>query len=294
MLSWPDRDFRRGRGKPLGKALSLSPSPTQTRCELCGVDSFVFREREMKKFLSAAAVLAIASGANAAVIYSTSFESPFVVGALNGQQGWQADAGTVANTAGNARTGTQYAQMLGSNFTTASTSRWAWNTNTGLTAAQLAVAPIVRAGVWTAQGGNIGTRTFTAGLDLYDTNIARIGLIYIANDGSVNVLDGNGLGGGTAAGSVNVAAYHHLEVEANFQTMTVEFFVDGVSLYVGGHVSSDFGDADIRGTRSSTGSGGTGYVMAFDDFTLENNVPAPGALALMGLGGLVAARRRRA
>lgn len=245
----------------------------------------------MKKFLSAAAVLAIASGANAAVIYSTSFESPFTVGALNGQQGWTADAGSVANTAGNARTGTQYAQMTGSQIGTSA--KWAWNGNFSLSAAQLAVAPIVRAGVWTAQGGNLGTKVVTAGLDLYDTNVARIGLIYIASDGSVNVLDGNGLGGGTAAGTVNVSAYHHLEVEANFQTMTVEFFVDGVSIYVGGHVSSDFGDADIRSTRSTTGTGGTTYITAYDDFTLENNVPAPGALALMGLGGLVAGRRRR-
>ncbi|MBS0190209.1 MAG: PEP-CTERM sorting domain-containing protein [Phycisphaerales bacterium] len=246
----------------------------------------------MKKFLSAAAVLAIASGASAGLIYSTSFESPFVVGNLNGQQNWLADAGTVANTAGNARTGTQYAQMTGSQIGT--TAKWAWNGATSLSAAQLAVNPIVRAGVWTAQGGNLGTRTITAGLDLYDSNVARIGLMYIGSDGSVSVLDGNGLGGSLAAGSVVVSQYHHLEIEANYSDMSVKFYIDNTLIYTGTHVSSDFGDADIRSTRSSTGTGGTTYITAYDDYTIENNaIPAPGALALVGLGGLVAGRRRR-
>ncbi|HEX8877454.1 MAG TPA: PEP-CTERM sorting domain-containing protein [Phycisphaerales bacterium] len=249
----------------------------------------------MKKFVCVGAAALLASGASGAIVYQTSFEAPeFAIGNINGQSSWSADAGTIANTAGGARTGSQYARMLGSNFTATNTARWAWDTSSSLTPATLASAPIVRASVWTQMSGNAGTRSFTAGLDCYDSNIARIGLIFIGNDGSVNIIDGTGVTTSSAAGLINPGNYHKLTIEMNFATQTSKFFVDNIDTgVIGTFGSTDFADADVRGTRS-TGTGGANFEMRFDDYVVENEaIPAPGAFALLGLGGLVASRRRR-
>jgi len=246
----------------------------------------------MLKLISGVAALAIASGASAAVVYSTSFEQPaFVAGALNGQSGWVADAGNVLNNAAQAHTGSQFAAMTGAQI--GASGKWAWENTSAIGPAQLAINPIVRASVWVGMGGNAGTRTYTAGLDLYDSFIARIGLVYISSDGSVGVIDGAGVVTTSAVGLVNPNVYHKLAVEANFATQVVNFFVDGVNVVTGTFLSTDFIDADIRGTRT-TGTGGAAFVTAFDDYTIENEaIPAPASLALMGMGLIAGGRRRR-
>lgn len=249
----------------------------------------------MKKLISLGLFAALASSASASILYQTSFESPeFALGNINGQSSWSADAGTIANTAGGARTGSQYARMIGSNFTSTSTARWAWDTSSSLSAAALAAAPIVRASVWTQMSGNPGTRAFTAGLDCYDSNIARIGLIFIGNDGSINIVDGNGVSSSSAAGIINPSNYIKLTIEMNFATQTAKYFVNNIDTgVIGGFSATDFSDADVRGTRG-TGTGGGTFEMRFDDYVIENEaIPTPGALALLGMGGIIASRRRR-
>jgi len=249
----------------------------------------------LKNLISAAAVLALASGASATVIYSTSFEAPtFAVGNLNGQNGWIADTGTVANTAGGAHTGTQFARMTGANIGGVGTSAWQWQGTSSLTAAQLAVAPIVRASVWVSMSGTPGTRSFSAGLDCYDTAVSRIGQILINLDGSVSIIDGLGTQSSSAAGLINPLNYHKLTIEMNYATGTQKFFVDGIDSGVTGlFANTDFGDADFRGIRG-TGTGGAAFELRADDYILENEaIPAPASLALMGMGLIAGGRRRR-
>ncbi|MBL8877298.1 MAG: PEP-CTERM sorting domain-containing protein [Phycisphaerae bacterium] len=246
----------------------------------------------MLKLISGAAALAIASGASATVVYSTSFEQPaFVAGALNGQSGWLADAGSVVNNPARAHTGSQFASMTGAQI--GASGKWAWENTSAIGPAQLAIAPIIRASVWVGMGGDAGTRTYTAGLDLYDSFIARIGLVYIASDGSVGVVDGANNAFNSPVGTINPNIYHKLTVEANFASQTVRFFVDNIDLGINGVFSAfDFADADIRGTRT-TGTGGAAFVTAFDDYMIENDVPAPASLALLGMGLIAGGRRRR-
>lgn len=243
----------------------------------------------MKKFLSAAAVLAIASGAQAAVVYSTGFESPFAVASLNGQQGWACDAGSIANAAGGAHSGSQYAQMTGTQIQGVGTASWGWYTGAGMVPGNQTVVMTCYAGIFNYSG----TRAFTAGLDAYDSSVARIGAVYLTSDGNIGVIDGTGAGGATTGLNLALNVYRKLQMVANYGTGSIDFLVDDVLIFTGSFTNTDFGDADIRGTRGSTGTGGGTVQMRFDDYSIEV-IPTPGTLALMGMGGLLAARRRRA
>ncbi|MGH7242393.1 MAG: PEP-CTERM sorting domain-containing protein [Phycisphaerales bacterium] len=260
----------------------------------------------MTKLISAAAMLAIAAGANATVIYSTGFENPpFAVAALSGQ-GTPAYAVTstnfnVNNGAGLAHSGTQYARISGSGTSTSGS--WAWADNTR-TAAQLASGGmIIRASIWVnlSTTGAIGTRLYRAGLDLYnDTGASRVGAVGINLDGSVSFINGAATNASvsTAAGAVALNAWHNLIVEADFAAHTLAFTVDGVAITTPAGFGvfdagiTGFGDADLYSVRGSTGTNTT-TEHRYDDLSIEQ-IPAPGALALVGLGGLIAARRRRA
>ncbi|MGH7242394.1 MAG: PEP-CTERM sorting domain-containing protein [Phycisphaerales bacterium] len=244
----------------------------------------------MMKLISAAAVLAIAAGANATVLYSTSFEAPtFAVGNINGQNGWLADTGTIANTAGGAHTGTQFGRMTATNLSAAGGSAWAWQATSSGT------PQILRASAWFQMGGTIGTRAFSVGLDCYDVAVSRIGQILINSDGSVSILDGLGTSAASAAGLVNPNVYNKLSIEMNYTTGVERFFLNDVDTgFAGAFLNTDFGDADFRGIRSTTAGTGTPE-MRVDDYLLETfNVPAPSALGLLGMGLVVGGRRRRA
>lgn len=245
----------------------------------------------MKNLISAAAVLALASGASAAVVYSTGFESPFTATTLNGQQGWACDAGSVANAAGGAHSGTQYAQMTGTQVQGVGTASWGWYTGAGFVPNNQVITMTCWAGIFNYSG----TRAFTAGLDAYDSSVARIGAVYLTSDGNIGVIDGTGAGGTTTGLGLALNVYRKLTMVANYSNGAIDFYVDDVLVFNGAFTNTDFGDVDIRGTRGSTGTGGGTVQMRFDDYSIDvAAVPAPGALALVGLGGLVASRRRRA
>jgi len=114
----------------------------------------------------------IATSAGAAVLYSTSFEAPFNVGNLAGQQTWvPTSSGStslfqVAHTsAGGARSGSQFVSVNTGGFS-ANGSIWAWK-DTPQTAAALVAEPIITASVWVkvASATSGATRISAGGID---------------------------------------------------------------------------------------------------------------------------------
>lgn len=255
----------------------------------------------MKNLISAAAVVAMSAGvANAAVLYSTSFEGPaFTSGvSVNGQNGWIAQAtttGFVINNAANARTGSNYVRAS----LTSTSGQWQWQGNIAQNAASIAAAPIIKASVWLSHFVGTGTSALKrGGIQMYDSTGGTVyAALYIQSDGSVTATDGVGGSYSTAAGVVgNVAAYNQVEIELNYITQMATYRINGATLTLppggGAFVGTDFGDADLFSTRSAGTTGGA--EVRYDDYLVQQDIPAPGAFALLGLGGLIAGRRRRA
>lgn len=261
----------------------------------------------MMKFVSAALVAAAAaSGASAQVVYSTSFEN-FANGNLPGQLGWATTAAGASNlfqvgsTAGLAATGSKYVRFDSVNINSAAVaSRWSWSDQpvTGLAGS---ANPIIRASINVAMVNSSTTRSTTAGLDLYDnTGAFRIGAIRIRDNGSVDFLNGQTttLVASTAAGVVPLSTYINLAIEADFNTNTLKYFINntevtgfsaGFATFTG---STGFGDADLYVTRDNPASSAGGDTALFDDL-LITRVPTPGSIALLGMAGVFAGRRRR-
>lgn len=261
----------------------------------------------MKNLFAAAMIAAVGASASASVLYSTSFESPFVVGALPGQQGWATSAAGASTlfgvnaTAGFARTGSQFVAFNSANMSSAG-SRWSWIDQpvTGLAGSGQAT---IRASAYVAVLNNttaaVGRET-AAGLDLYDdTGAVRIGAVRIRNTGQVDFINSANQVASLGPGAVVANAYNKVEVSANFDTQSVEYRINGILItgFAAGFTSftaTGFGDADLYAVRlqtATTNSGG--HTTLYDDLLIER-IPAPGAIGVLGLAGLVAARRRRA
>ncbi|MBN8596292.1 MAG: hypothetical protein J0L78_01330 [Planctomycetes bacterium] len=250
----------------------------------------------MKNLISAAAVVAMSAGvANAAILYQTSFEAPTFNATLNGVDGWQTQGGgSVGTVAANARTGTRYAQS--STLTTSG--QWQWQGTIAQDSTSIAAAPIIRASVWMSHNAGTSTALRRGGLQMYNFDASSVlAALYIQSDGSVTVTDGLAQSFSLPAGSIaNPAAYNKIEIELNYMTQMAAFKVNGVALILppggGAFVAADFGDADFFSTRGAGTAGGS--TVRYDDYIVEQDIPAPGAFALLGLGGLIAGRRRRA
>ena len=260
----------------------------------------------MSKILSALMVAGLAGSANAAVLFGTSFEAPAYAagGQLWANAAWDSfgDVGfVITNNPAQSATGNQHIRVDSAAFS-ANGSRWNW-VNTPRTAAQLASPNnIIAAEVKTAILSGGGTRTTAAGIDLYGNvgaTFGRLGALRITDTGQFQILQDTAGVTTVWSSAANVLAlntYHTLRVEANFATQKARYFINGVEIFGGaGYDSFDdnsFSDADLYVVRSGlTGTTG-GDVALFDDY-LVDQIPSPSALALLGMGGLLAARRRR-
>jgi MYXO-CTERM domain-containing protein len=260
--------------------------------------------------ISASALLVAAglSGSSmAAVSYSTSFESPFTTGALAGQQGWVTSAAggstamQVASTPGLARTGSQYV-TYNTNVTLGT--QWQWFEPQAQTAADLAdpANSIVRASVWvnvySASAASGVTRISYAGLDCYDiTGSTRLGFIRVASNGFVQINNGSASSLQASITGFSLNQWNKVTIEFDYAADKIRwYFNDALITPTAGYdtfLGTTFGDADVFGSRSTaTGTTTGGHTLLWDDYSVQT-VPAPGALALLGVAGLVGARRRR-
>jgi hypothetical protein len=256
--------------------------------------------------LAACAASVVAASAGAAVSYSTSFEAPFTTGDIAGQQGWatSVEGGSsgfiVGNVAGRARTGTQYV----STDTSLNSSGWQWwegSASTGgqaQTAAQLAEpgSSIVRVSSWVNvfAAAASTTRTSYAGIQGYDGAVASMGFIRVTSAGGLQLNNGTTTLAATITGFA-LNQWNKIGIEFDYGADKIRFYFNDVLIDLSSQSGFDaftktsFGDIDLFRSRTS-GTGG--HTLLWDDYSVET-IPAPGAIALLGVAGLVGARRRR-
>ncbi|QQS10040.1 MAG: PEP-CTERM sorting domain-containing protein [Phycisphaerales bacterium] len=244
--------------------------------------------------MAVAALVLTAGAANAAIVYSTDFNAPtYGDAALVGQDGWL-QTGTVAtNPLMVANTGTN-----GNVFMTtgqdANHPFAAITTDSVLLSADIVVSTASTAGDYFLHLSDGGTSAFNA-------------RIYVKSDGAGGFV----MAMGTAAGAV-VYGTTPLTFGTPYRITARYDFVSGLAndtgeLFVdpaGGFplpATTSYALATTVGTDATTiaavnlrqGSATNAPGVTVDNIVVEA-VPAPGAIALLGLGGLVASRRRRA
>lgn len=241
----------------------------------------------MKTSMLVVAGLALVSAsAQASVLKFAGFEASegYVLGDLFGQNGWT-DTGDVANvTTAQAASGSRSISINSSPIASAA---WWWpsvNYDTATNTDKIIVASV---DMFLASAG---ANSANWGLDCYDGNspFSRISALWVNSTGFANYWDGTASVATTTA--VSYDAWHNLKITMDYTTLKSSFAIDntviasGISFSAG--VSSVFGDADInvQGAQFDT--------TYFDNYKVEA-VPTPGAIAVLGLGGLVAGRRRR-
>ena len=241
----------------------------------------------MKTFVLSVAVLAVAAGsAQAQVLKYAGFEASegYVLGDLFGQNGWT-DTGDVANvTTAQAASGTRSVSIDSSPI---GTGAWWWpsvNYNTATNTNKIIKAST---DMYLASAGS---NSANWGLDLYDGagSFGRISALWVNSSGFANYW--NGTTSVVTTTAVSYDAWHNIAITVDYNTMKASFAIDNVTIASGVNVTagitSIFGDADFNVQGASFD---TTY---FDNYKVEA-IPTPGALAVLGLGGLFAGRRRR-
>lgn len=258
--------------------------------------------------VSIAGALSLAAAASAqSTLYSTGFEASqgYTAGDLNSQNGWstfQPGAGSsYANVTFSAPSNTGGAVSLTSGTDANTSPRYAWPAGYG--SAFEAAA-------------NAGEVVHTTSVDMYmasgNASTARLGAVTFDATGN-RILGGFYVQQSTGlvyllayynnAGTLNNFAFNTNQTIGfnqwvSFTTtwdrwtgrMTVSwgsnsFFVDGAA------IGSIADETDFYATRNGSTTATTVY---FDNLSISTSVPAPGAVALLGLAGLAGGRRRRA
>jgi MYXO-CTERM domain-containing protein len=260
----------------------------------------------MKCAMAMAAAMATASVASAAVYYSTGFNSSegFTVGDINGQNGWSTfqpgAGGGYANITASAPAGFEGDQALAFNSgTDANTSpRYAWPAGYGAAFTADAAAgnnvAVSQCSMYMASGS---TSTERSGMVVFDATGTKIltGFYVQANTGLVYLLANY-----NNAGTINNFAFNtnvtigfnqwvNFTTTWNQATGRMEVFWGTNGFFVDGAAAGSVADeTDFYATRNGSTIANTVY---FDNLAI-GAVPTPGALALLGLAGLTARRRR--
>ena len=246
-----------------------------------------------------------------------------------GQNGWTGFAAdslgqlttpnfTVVNNPANAYQGSQYVQFNTASFSNDSTSNtsragFAWVDQT-VSAADLAANPVVHVSSAIRMNSPTGTRSNFGLVSLWadggSYNMCAFGL-YSSASGAANsyiFVGAQDVGGGLIfpTGSPNTGwlnTWIVFDLYADYSTGLWSLSVNGVSIdadldanafdrtFDTSRIFSD-ADFDAERARPASGSSSGGATIWYDNYLVEL-VPAPGSAALLGLGGLAAARRRR-
>ncbi|HEX8878272.1 MAG TPA: PEP-CTERM sorting domain-containing protein [Phycisphaerales bacterium] len=238
--------------------------------------------------------------AQAGIVYQTSFERPgHTVGVMPQfppnpavQDNWfQLDGNIFSVTNNVARSGSQ--SVTGNTTNQPNASRWALRA-TPLDGS-LPENNIVESSVWVRMDPNDNAnRLSRAGIDIYDnTGANRIAALGIQSDGVLRAIDGVSSTFDLATG-LTLGEWYKLTITVIFSTQKVQFSLNDNLLGFGAHSAADFGDADLWmiGFKPTPDTApGIGHQAYFDDYSIAV-IPAPGTLALLGLGALAARRRR--
>jgi len=255
----------------------------------------------MKSFLFVAtAVACVSSAASAGIIYSTGFNASegYVVGNLNGQQGWEtyqpvAGAGAASITADGR-------VQVNSGTSANESPRYAWHGNYGAqfeverAAGNTRLYTTVEMNVARAQtsAGRIGIVNY----DLTGTKILS-GFYVQVNTGAVYMLgwyNNAGTSGNYLFNTNTVLTFDTwttMTTTWDSDTGRFQVFIGSTGFYVDGAAAGATADeTDFYATRNGSTIAGSAL---FDNLEVGTTTPAPGALALLGVAGLAGARRRR-
>lgn len=242
---------------------------------------------------AAIAALVLGTGvANAAVVYSTDFNAPtYADGALVGQDGWLQTGTVTTNALQVANTGTD-GNVSMTTGQDANHPFAAITTDSVLLSADIVVNTVSTGGDYFLHLSDGGTSAFNA-------------RIYAKSDGAGGFVMAMGTAAGAAVYGTTplvLGVAYHITARYDFVSGTGndtgELFVDPVG-FVGPATSYTLAttigtDAtSIAAVNLRQGSSSGAPSVTVDNIVVEA-VPAPGAIALLGLGGLVASRRRRA
>jgi hypothetical protein len=237
--------------------------------------------------LSTAALTNSSFGNRAPAIATTDFELPYVVGPIAGQSGWTAHATAIpflnVSTA-NPASGSQHLRMTETPTVGNGTLQGAFSPTAPLPANTPDITNI-SFNISNLQGADytlIGQAPSQAFLSW------RIALQF---DGDIAVLDDVGLGLAFVDTGTDWTAgtYNTISVNMDPLANSIVYSLNGTPFYtsVTGVVAGTAVEQIVLINDSWQLAGETG------DFDSINSVPTPGAFALLGLGGLLAARRRR-
>jgi hypothetical protein len=244
----------------------------------------------------------------ATIVYQTGFEAPeYQLGSLIGQNNWsQFDAAapfanlTVQNSVVRAGSGGGQAvhfQAMGPSADPFTDFTDVWSSDTAISASQIANEPIVRI-QWDMMRGLLSAgqaATGSWGIDIYDTNannlVANVSVYDDLIGPGIAATDDTGtpvyLGDGTLRGTWDSYA-----VEIDYTTRSYSVFLNGTLIgnpqSIATLADNGIGDVDFvswtRGTDSAY----------FDNLIVTTNaVPEPASVSVIGLTGLLLARRRR-
>ena len=257
--------------------------------------------------VSVGGAFALAASASAGILYQTGFNASegYVEGALSGQQGWsvfQPSATSVfANVTFSAPAGNKGGALAFTSGTDSTSSpRYAWPAGYGAAyesaAASGEVVLTQSVDMYMASGSTstarigavtfdaTGTRILTGFYVQQNTGILYM-LAYYNNGGTFgNYAFNTGVQLGNNAWTTVTSTWDRWTGRTIVSWGANAFYVDGAG------IGSIADETDIYGTRNGSTVAATVY---FDNMLVSTEVPAPGALSLLGLAGVAGSRRRR-